>query len=112
MADITEKRYLDEEGLKKVFKCIDESIPDNVLLGMIHTVTISKDNNSFAIGEMESNTQRHIIFVNGGTTDYTVTIPTTYKTPDGKDIKLTVPKDGFAEVNFMKIGKDIYARGV
>lgn len=113
MADIKEKRYLDEEGLKKVFKSISDSIPDNALLGIINTVMISANNNEFSIKEMENNSQRHIIFVHNGTEDnYTITIPTTYKTPDGEEIILTIPKGGFAEVNFVKIGNEIYARGL
>lgn len=112
MAEISTKYYLDKDGLAKVFKLINDNPPSSVLLGSIKTVTVNNNINSFAVDSIPSNTQQHTIFVNGGSQEYTVTIPTTYKTPDGNDIVLTVPVGGFAEANFMKIGSIIYARGL
>ena len=54
-----------------------------------------------------------VLYVNSGTTaDYTVTISTDYTTPDGEQLSLTCPKGGYCEVNYLKIGNTIYARGV
>ena len=53
-----------------------------------------------------------IVYKNTSTsTDRTVTVPTTYKTPDGKAIQLTCPKNGYCEVSYLNIGGTIYARG-
>lgn len=53
-----------------------------------------------------------IIYVNSGSADYTVTVPTTYKTPDGAAIELTCPAGGYCEVSYLNISGTIYARGL
>lgn len=53
-----------------------------------------------------------IIYTNSGSSDLTVTVPTTYSTPDGKAIELTCPAGGYCEVNYINIGGTIYARGL
>jgi hypothetical protein len=53
-----------------------------------------------------------IIYVNNGSADYTVTVPTTYKTPDGAAIELTCPVGGYCEVSYLNISGTIYARGL
>ena len=58
--------------------------------------------------------QRTVLYVNNGSTDYTVDISTSssYVTPDGNGISLTIPNNGYAEVNFLKVGSTIYVRGI
>lgn len=82
------------------------------LQGTIEVVNVSSNQTNYtktvAVGQ-----QAHVIFANSGSsTDYTVAISTTYKTPDGQALTLNVPKGGYAEANFMNIGGTIYARGL
>lgn len=54
-----------------------------------------------------------IVFVNGGSSALTVTVPTSgVQTPDGQAIELTCPVGGYCEVSLLKIGSTIYARGI
>jgi len=64
-------------------------------------------------GSSNSGRNETIIYNNSSTTtDRTVTIPTTYKTPDGAAIELTCPAGGYCEVNYLNIDGTIYARGL
>ena len=85
---------------------------NSFLKGTVEVVSVTTDNNNYTAGTIEEGTQKHVIFNNGGDADYTVTIPTTYRTPDGQPIELTVPDGGYAEANFMNIGGTIYVRGL
>ena len=85
---------------------------DSFLKGTIAVVQVTANVNSYSAGTIATGTQKHVIFSNGGSADYIVTIPTTYKTPDGQAIELTVPHGGYAEANFMNIGGTIYVRGI
>lgn len=53
-----------------------------------------------------------VLYVNGGSAAYTVSISTTYKSPDGNQVTVTVPVGGYAEVNFLKVGSMTFVRGV
>lgn len=53
-----------------------------------------------------------IIYTNSTSSDLTVTVPTTYTTPDGAAIELTCPSGGYCEISYLNIGGTIYARGV
>lgn len=53
-----------------------------------------------------------IIYVNSGSSDVIVTVPTTYSTPNGAAIELTCPVGGYCEVSYLNIGGTIYARGL
>ena len=53
-----------------------------------------------------------IIYTNSGSSDLTVTVPTTYATPDGEAIELTCVSGGYCEVNYLNVGGTIYARGL
>ena len=85
---------------------------DSFLKGTIEVVSVTADNNSYNAGTIAEGTQKHVIFNNGGSADYIITIPTTYRTPDGQPINLTVPNGGYAEANFMNINDTIYVRGL
>lgn len=64
-------------------------------------------------GATKSGAQANVIYINNGTSsDYTISVTTTYKTPDGKQINLTCPKGGYSEINYLNVGGTIYARGV
>lgn len=63
-------------------------------------------------GSSNAGKAQTIIYVNSGSADYTVTVPTTYKTPDGAAIELTCPVGGYCEVSYLNIGGTIYARGL
>lgn len=53
-----------------------------------------------------------IIYTNSTSSDLTVTVPTTYTTPDGAAIELTCPGGGYCEVSYLNVGGTIYARGI
>ena len=79
----------------------------------ISTVAISANTSSSCsiTGSGNAGKAQTIIYTNSGSSDVTVTVPTTYKTPDGKAIQLTCPKNGYCEVSYLNIGGTIYARG-
>lgn len=53
-----------------------------------------------------------VIYYNSGSSDVTVTVPTTYQTPDGAAIELTCKVGCYCEVSYLHIGGTIYARGL
>ena len=63
-------------------------------------------------GSGNSGKSQTIIYTNDTVNEYTVGISTSYKSPDGNAIELTVPAGGYAEVNFINVSGTIYARGV
>lgn len=63
-------------------------------------------------GAGNSGRQQTIIYTNSSGSNKTVTIPTTYSTPDGQAIELICPNGGYCEVNYLNIGGVIFARGI
>ena len=55
--------------------------------------------------------QCNVLYINSNA-DHTISVSTNYKTADNQQINLTVKANGYAEVNYMKFGNDIYVRGV
>jgi hypothetical protein len=45
-------------------------------------------------------------------TDFTVSINSNYKTPDGDTVEATVPAGGYAEVSWLRTGGVVYVRGI
>ena len=87
---------------------------DNVQASM-SVVAISADTSSVCgiTGAGNSGKTETIIYTNSGSSDLTVTVPTTnIQTPDGQAIELTCPAGGYCEVNYINIGGTIYARGI
>lgn len=84
------------------------------LKGTSSTVAITAATSSSCsiTGSSNSGKQQTIIYTNSGTSNLIVTVPTTYKTPDGAAIELTCPGGGYCEVNYLNIGGTIYARGL
>lgn len=80
------------------------------LKGSVRVVSVTSSLNnqttSVAAGHQET-----VIYANNGT-EHTVSISTSYKSPDGQQINLTIPANGYGEVNFLNVGGTIYARGV
>ena len=79
------------------------------------TVTaISADTSSSCsiTGSGNAGKSQTIIYTNSSGSDKTVTVPTTYKTPNGAAIELTCPNGGYCEVNYLNISGTIYARGL
>jgi hypothetical protein len=58
------------------------------------------------------NKQAHVLFHNVGSSEVTVTIPTTYKTPKNEAITLTIPVGGYAEVNCLVLASMIFVRAI
>jgi len=91
------------------------SVPTEYKKSYASVVSVSANKNNVTCPSTLSATGEEctVLYVNSGTTaDYTVTISTSYKTPDGEQLSLTCPKGGYCEVNYLKIGNTIYARGV
>lgn len=79
------------------------------------TVTaISADTSSSCsiTGSGNDGKSQTIIYTNSSGSDKTVTVPTTYSTPDGAAIELTCPNGGYCEVNYLNISGTVYARGL
>lgn len=78
-------------------------------------VAISADTSSVCgiTGAGNSGKTETIIYTNSGSSDLTVTVPTTnIQTPDGQAIELTCLAGGYCEVNYINISGVIYARGI
>jgi hypothetical protein len=78
-------------------------------------VTISVDTSSVCgiTGTGNSGKTETIIYTNSGSSDLTVTVPTTnIQTPDGEPIELTCASGCYCEVNYININGTIYARGI
>lgn len=63
-------------------------------------------------GAINSGKTETIIYTNSGSSDLTVSVPTSFVSPDGQAIELTCPAGGYCEVNYININGTIYARGV
>lgn len=78
-----------------------------------HRVMVSKDLDNEAcpviLGEGDECT---VLYENvGDEQEFTVTVANIYKTPDDDQLVVTVPPSGYAEVNYLKSGGVIFARG-
>lgn len=86
-------------------------------LSVVSAVTVSSDLSNVTCpdsitGASNSGAQAIVIYENSGTTtDYTITVSTSYKSPDGQQISITCAKSGYCEVNYLNINGTIYARG-
>ena len=86
-------------------------------IGIVSAVTVNSDLSNVTCpdsitGPSNTGAQAMVIYENGGTTtDYTITVSTSYKSPDGSQISITCPKNGYCEVNYVNINGTIYARG-
>lgn len=56
--------------------------------------------------------QHHVIYDNPGSTEYTVAVSTSYSTPDGNSIELTVPGGGYGEINYLMVGNKVFVRAI
>jgi hypothetical protein len=88
------------------------------LLQIVSAVTVSSDMSNVTCpnsitGASNNGAQALIIYENDGyTTDYTITVSTSYKTPDGNQLVLTCPANGYCEVSYVNINGTIYVRGI
>ena len=84
---------------------------------VVSAVTVSSDLSNVTCpdsitGSSKSGAQAIVIYENGGTTtDYTITVSTNYKSPDGSQISITCAKGGYCEVNYINVNGTIYAIG-
>ena len=56
--------------------------------------------------------QCNVIYNNSSSSNIEIPISTSYTTPDGQPLKLTIKGGGYGEVNYLYYGGTIYARGV
>lgn len=84
---------------------------------VVSAITVSSDLSNVTCpdsitGSSKSGAQAIVIYENGGTTtDYTITVSTNYKSPDGSQISITCAKGGYCEVSYINVNGTIYARG-
>ena len=62
---------------------------------------------------IDNNTQLTIIYINNSDSDKTVTVVTSsiYKTPDGENIVITIPPNGYGELSVLNINNIMFVRG-
>lgn len=78
----------------------------------VQAITSNTSSSCSITGSSNDGKSQTIIYTNSTSADLTVTVPTTYKTPDGAAIELTCKAGGYCEVNYLNIGGTIYARGL
>lgn len=89
----------------------------DVKIGIVSAVTVNSDLSNVTCpdsitGVSNNGAQAIVIYENEGTTtDYTITVSTSYKSPDGNQISVMCPKNGYCELNYININGTIYARG-
>lgn len=88
------------------------------LLQIVSAVTVSSDMSNVTCpnsitGVSNNGAQALVVYENSGDTDdYTITVSTSYKTPDGNQLVLTCPANGYCEVSYVNINGTIYVRGI
>ena len=75
-------------------------------------ITTNTSSSCSITGNDNSGKQQLIIYTNGTGSDYLVTVPTTYSTPNGQTIELVCKTGGYCEVSYININGTIYARGL
>lgn len=78
----------------------------------VEPITSNTSSSCSITGSSNDGKSQTIIYTNSTSSDLTVTVPTTYNTPDGAAIELTCKAGGYCEVNYLNIGGTIYARGL
>jgi len=95
---------------------IDEAVGKalaNVQASMsVVAISVNTSSSCSITGAGNSGKSETIIYTNSGSSDLTVTVPTTYQTPDGQAIELICKAGGYCEVNYININGTIYARGI
>jgi predicted ABC-type transport system involved in lysophospholipase L1 biosynthesis ATPase subunit len=96
---------------------IDEAVGKalaNVQASMsVVAISVNTSSSCSITGASNSGKSETIIYTNSGSSDLTVTVPTTnIQTPNGQAIELTCPVGGYCEVSYLNIGGAIYARGL
>ena len=88
------------------------------LLQIVSAVTVSSDMSNVTCpdsitGASNNGAQALVIYENSGsTTDYTITVSSSYKSPDGSQVTMTCPRNGYCEVSYVNINGTIYVRGI
>lgn len=78
----------------------------------VSAITSNTSSSCTITGSSNAGKSQTIIYTNSSGSDLTVTVPTTYSTPDGAAIELTCANGGYCEVNYLNVGGTIYARGL
>ena len=95
-----------DEGVGKALANVQASM--SVVAISVNTSSVCSITGAGNSGKTET-----IIYTNSGSSDLTVTVPTTnIQTPDGDPIELTCLSGGYCEVNYININGTIYARGI
>ena len=74
------------------------------------TANVNSFTSPIQSGSTNNNKQAHVLFHNTGSSEVTVTIPTTYKTPTGAEVTLKIKAGGFGEVSCLVLGGYIFVR--
>lgn len=78
----------------------------------IRVISTNVNSECTITGVENSGKIQYILYVNNSNSDFIITIPTTYVTPNGNDIILTCPSSGYSEVSYINVNGVIYARGL
>lgn len=84
----------------------------NAAAGFSYVQITSNLTNVVCPVSLSNGQQHHVVYDNPGSTDYTIAISTSYSTPDGEAIELTVPGGGYAEINYLKLNNKVFVRAV
>lgn len=63
-------------------------------------------------GAVNAGKSQTIIYVNDSGSSKVITIPNTYRTPNGSEIIIDVANGGYCEVNYLNVGGIVYARAL
>lgn len=76
-------------------------------------VVVSEDMSSVPCPvELSDGQQCHVIYRNTTDDPHTVSASNSYISPDNEQLSIEIPAGSYGEINYMKIGDDIFVRGI
>ena len=106
---------------QQIDKAVGKALANVQASMSVVAISVNTSSSCSITGASNSGKSETIIYTNSGSSDLTVTVPTTYmtiwsvsniRTPNGQAIELTCPVGGYCEVSYLNIGGAIYARGL
>lgn len=98
-------------AVAQVLSAMQTDISSTFVKGVMSVRSIS-ENTTVSEVTVDEGSQKNILYVNSGSEEITLTVlNANFRTPDGDNIILTIPAGGYGEVNYLRLGNVIYARG-
>lgn len=111
--DHTHSQYLTDITSGDVTTALGFTPMNNNMLQYSAVTTGASMNNQVCPVTLTTDGQQcNVIYKNSSASNIEIAISTSYTTPDGQALKLTVKGSGYGEVNYLYYGGTIYARGV